>query len=57
MHQVLKFPLENVRRTTDSDSKREKNGQAEILLFTGVRYERYAEDDMASAAKKKEVAE
>jgi len=55
MHEVLKFPLQSVRRSTDN--RRNKHGSAKILLFTGVRYERHIQDEVNPKPQAKEVAE
>lgn len=53
MQEVLKFPLQSVRRSTDS--KQATQGSAKILLFTGVRYERHIQDETGSDIQTKEV--
>ncbi len=55
MHEVLKFPLQSVPRSTDQKNK--KYGSAEILFFTGIRYERHIDEDITSGEKQKEIAE
>ena len=50
MPSVLKFPLEKVRRTTGKKPE-ESNSIAEILFFTGIRYERTNDDDLNKQAK------
>ena len=49
MQNVLKFPLRSVKRSTES--KENKSGDAEILFFTGIRYERHPVDESTSVLK------
>lgn len=54
MHEVLKFPLKMVKRSTEN--KGTKCSDAKILFFTGIRYERHAQEERNTKLKTKEVA-